>query len=193
MVFTTNEPQWAIHAPKPIHPKAFELREVAISPRHFKLPYTAEVKLNPSPPLPEHHALSPSLNKPWAIPAANTIHPKTYKTTGEAISRRHAKPPQHTAKKKSHSSPQPPKHHSASGWEARSNVAIIREQDEQAADTRPGLVLPRSNRIEAVNRQGGQPYRPPHLRGNASTGLNRMPSSLPPHITSKNWRSSINP
>ena len=188
MVFTTNEPQWVIHAPKPIHPKAFELREVAISPRHFKLPYMAEVKLNPSPPLPEHHALSPNLNKPWAI-----IHPKTYKTTGEAISRRHAKPPQHTTKIKSHSSPQPPKHHSASGWEARSKVAMIREQDEQAVDTRPGLVLPRSNRIEAVNRQGGQPYRPPHLRGNVSTGSNRMSSSLPPRITSKNWRSSIKP
>lgn len=186
MASTTNEPQWVIHAPKPIHPKTFELREGAISPRHFKLPYTAEVKLTPSPPLPEHHALPPNLNKPSAIPAANTIHPKTYKTTREAISQRHAKLPPHKAKKK-------PKHHPASGWEAQSKVAMIREQDEEGADARPRLVLPRSSRIEAVDRQGGQPYRPPHLRGKASAGSNRMTSSLPPHITSKNWRSSMNP
>lgn len=193
MTSTTDEPQRVIHEPKPIHPKTFELREGAISPRHFKLPYTAEVKLSPSPPLPEHHELPPNLNKPWAIPATKTIHPKTYKTTGEAIPRRHAKLPSHTAEKNLQSAPPPPKHYSASGWEARSKMAMIREQDEQAAGARPRLVLPRSNRIEAVNRQGGQPYRPPHLRGNASTESNRMPSSLPPHVTSRNWRSSINP
>lgn len=193
MASTANEPQWVIQAPKPIHPKTFELREGAISPRHFKLPYKAEVKLTPSLPLPEHHALPPNLNKPWAIPAANTIHNKTYKSTGEAISKRHAKLPPHTAKRKPKSSPPPPKHHSASGWKAQRMVAMIRGQDEQAADARPRLVPPRSSRIEAVDRQGDQPYRPPHLRGNASTGSNRIPSSLPLHITSKIWRSSINP
>lgn len=109
---STSEPQWVIHAPKPIHPNTFELREGAISPRHFKLPYTAEVKLTPSPPLARHHSLPPNLNKPWAIPFGKSpYYHKTHTTKGEAISPKHVKLP-HTAIEKPHPALLPPQKHS---------------------------------------------------------------------------------
>lgn len=229
MPSNTNEPQRVIHSPKPIHPNTFELREGAISRRHFKLPYTAEIKLTPSPPLPEYHRLPPNLNRPWETPVGERIHDET---KGDAVSTRHVKLT-HMAKEKPKFPPPPPKHHalppnlcrldqspndadntnilrnhnipSTAGkqiapvptlkptGEARSKMAAIQEQDGQAAEARPRLVVPERRRIEAADRQGGQPYRPPHLRGNAPTGPNRMPTSLPPHIASKNWRRSIDP
>lgn len=71
-------------------------------------------------------------------------------------------------------------------------MAVIREQDEQAAEARPRLVLPQRSGIGAID-QGGQVYRPPQLRENTSNGPNRMPSYPPRHVASKNWRRSFSP
>lgn len=67
---------------------------------------------------------------------------------------------------------------------------MMREQDEQVAEARARLVLPRRSGIEATD-QGGQVYRPPHLRGNTTTGPNRIPSYPPRHVASEDWRRSM--
>lgn len=187
---TTGKRNWVIHAPKPIHPKIFETNGEALSLEHFKLSFTAEVKSAPSPPLPEHNGLPPNLNRFHHSPN-NADH----KVPSRAEKRSRVKPPRGPRGVINSFSSSAQKN-ALSRWEAldrnRSRRAAIREQDEQAAEARPRLVLPQRSGIGAID-QGGQVYRPPHLRENTSTGPNRMSSYPPRHVASKNWRRSVNP
>lgn len=192
---TTGKQNWVIHAPKPIHPKIFETNGEAISLQHFKLPFTAEVKSSPSPPLPEHDALPPNLNRfDKSLNNADYEIPSTVEkqSRGASTLKPHSRGALGITSQRNFSSSA---HKNAvSRWEAldRSRMAVIREQDEQAAEARPRLVLPQRSGIGAIN-QGGQVYRPPQLRENTSNGPNRMPSYPPRHVASKNWRRSFSP
>lgn len=191
---TTGKQNWVIHAPKPIHPKIFETNGEAISLQHFKLPFTAEVKSSPSPPLPEHDALPPNLNRfDQSLNNADYEIPSTVEKQSRGAST--LKPHRGTRGITSQRNFSSSAHKNAvSRWEAldRSRMAVIREQDEQAAEARPRLVLPQRSGIGAID-QGGQVYRPPQLRENTSNGPNRMPSYPPRHVASKNWRRSFSP
>lgn len=188
---TTGNQNWVIHAPKPIQPKIFETNGGALSLEHFKLPFTAEVKSAPSPPLPEHDALPPNLNRLHQSPNPSTVEKRS-----------RVKPPrgphgvinQRKVGGGFNSFSSSAQKNAVSRWEAldRSRMAVTREQDEQAAEARPRLVIPQRSGTGTID-QGGQVYRPPHLRDNTSTGPNRMPSYPPRHVESKNWRRSPNP
>lgn len=191
---TTGKQNWVIHAPKPIHPKIFETNGEAISLQHFKLPFTAEVKSSPSPPLPEHDALPPNLNRfDQSLNNADYEIPSTVEnqSRGASTLKPHRGARGITSQRNFSSSAHK---NAVSRWEAldRSRMAVIREQDEQAAEARPRLVLPQRSGIGAID-QGGQVYRPPQLRENTSNGPNRMPSYPPRHVASKNWRRSFSP
>lgn len=191
---TTGKQNWVIHAPKPIHPKIFETNGEAISLQHFKLPFTAEVKSSPSPPLPEHDALPPNLNRfDKSLNNADYEIPSTFEkqSRGASTLKAHRGARGITSQRNFSSSAHK---NAVSRWEAldRSRMTVIREQDEQAAEARPRLVLPQRTGIGAID-QGGQVYRPPQLRENTSNGPNRMPSYPPRHVASKNWRRSFSP
>lgn len=194
MASTTGKQNWLIHAPKPIHPKIFETNGEAISLQHFKLPFEAKVKSSPSLPLPDHNALPSNLNR-YGQSLNNADHrilstvekQSRYTSARGVISQRKGKRVFNTFSASAYKNV-------LSRWEEldRSRMIVIREQDEQAAEARPRLVLPQRSGIKAVDR-GGQVYHPPHLRWNKSTGPNRMPSSPPRHVASKDWRRSISP
>lgn len=182
----TGKQNWVIHSPKPIHPKIFKTNGDALSLEHFKLPYTAEVKSAPSPPLPEHDALPPNLSRVHRSP--NNADQKIPSTVEKRSRVKQPSGPRGVINQRK------VQENALSRWEAleRSRMAVIREQDEQAAEARPRLVPQRSG-IGTID-QGGQVYRPPHLRDNKSTGgPNRMPSYPPRHVASKNWRKPSNP